>query len=138
MLNENGQNKTPKVKALAPAMKLNIKNGISILVGLAALMGLSLAGSSVARFAHLALPGPVLGLCALLLLFAMLPKLEAAMAPACTFVTRHLGLFIIPAAVGLGQYQGTLKAAPLTLLCVLTASTLITGLVAAVLWQRDT
>jgi holin-like protein len=115
---------------------MRIIYGLSIASGMALLIGLSLAGTTVAQFVHLAIPGPVLGLCALLLLLAMIPKLENAMAPACDFITRHLGLFIIPSAVGLGLYQNTLKDAPFTLLLVLTGSTLITGLVAALLWRR--
>lgn len=117
-------------------MNLRITYGRSLITGMAGLIGLSLAGSTVARLVHSPIPGPVLGLGALLLLLAMMPKLENAMAPACDFITRHLGLFIIPAAVGLGLYQHTLKAAPVTLVLVLTLSTLITGLVAALLWQR--
>ncbi len=117
-------------------MAPRITYGLSIITGMAALIGLSLAGTTLAHMAHVAIPGPVLGLCALLLLFAMIPKLENAMAPACDFITRHLGLFTIPAAVGLGLYQTILKGAPFTLLLVLTLSTLITGLVAAQLWQR--
>jgi holin-like protein len=117
-------------------MAPRITYGLSIITGIIVLAGLNLAGSSVARMAHIAIPGPVLGLGALLLLFAMVPTLENAMTPVCDFITRHLGLFIIPSAVGLGLYQNTLKAAPFKLLLVLALSTLITGLVAALLWQR--
>jgi holin-like protein len=125
------------VGCLAPIpMRTRLKHYGWLIVGLVLLVALSLAGGWIARVFALPIPGPVLGLACLLLLLALVPELEHWIAPACDMLLKYLGLFIVPAAVGLMLYQNVLSAAPAALLFTLTASTLITGVLAACLWPR--
>jgi holin-like protein len=117
-------------------MRTSAKHVLTLGLGMMVLAGLSAGGSLLADISRIAVPGPVLGLLGLLLLFALAPQLEQPLAPACDFMLQHLALFIVPAAVGLALYQPLLRAAPLALLLALTVSTLATGLVAALLWRR--
>lgn len=95
-------------------------------------------GEALERFAHLPLPGPVLGLVALLVALrtGLVPR--AAIAEACSALTGRMALFLVPAAVAVfGPAEWALLSAALVPVVVASVvSTLVVFAVVGLTAQR--
>lgn len=103
--------------------------------GIAVLLGCAVIGGATARLAGIPVPGPILGMLALLVLLALArggdtarPGLDPAVS-ASAWLLRHLQLLFIPAGVGLLAHLGALREEGLPLLAGLVFSWLL-GLIA--------
>ncbi|UQA55858.1 CidA/LrgA family protein [Polyangium aurulentum] len=89
-------------------------------------------GEVIARLTRTAIPGPVIGmflvLAALLVARRAPPEIERA----SDFLTRHLSLFFVPAAVGVMDQVGVLRRDAAPIAAALVVSTLV-GLVTSAL-----
>ncbi len=95
---------------------------MKLLRGLAALLLFQALGEAVARFAGLALPGPVLGMLFLLPLLG-LPAVRALVAPGADALLAHLSLLFVPIGVGVVTHLDVLAEHGLVLFVVLVLST---------------
>ena len=102
--------------------------------GFVALALLSLAGDLAAALLGVAVPGPIVGLGAYLLLLWIWPAFGAWTLPAARLLTRFLGALIVPAAVGLAAFAPFIAGVAPALALVLVVSTLVTGLTTALLY----
>lgn len=95
--------------------------------GLAALLLFQSLGEAVAHFGGLPVPGPVIGLVALLLVLLVRrrwrPAPWAALEQAADGLLAHLSIFFIPAAVGVMLYWEPLVREGLAWVVALVAST---------------
>lgn len=71
-----------------------------MLSALATLLSLQLAGEVVARWLDLPVPGPVLGMSALLAALAARPSWLPSLKPVANGLLQHLSLLFVPAGVG--------------------------------------
>ncbi len=71
-----------------------------MLSALATLLSLQLAGEVVARWLDLPVPGPVLGMSALLAMLATRPSWLLSLKPVANGLLQHLSLLFVPAGVG--------------------------------------
>lgn len=71
-----------------------------MIAGLAVLLSLQLAGEVAVRALGLPLPGPVLGMAALLALLSIFPRLGPVVAPTAGVLLANLSLLFVPAGVG--------------------------------------
>ncbi|MGE0310023.1 MAG: CidA/LrgA family protein [Lautropia sp.] len=95
---------------------------MNLLRGLAALLLFQALGEAVARFAHLALPGPVIGM-VLLLPLLQWPAVRRVVAPGADALLAHLSLLFVPIGVGVVTHLDVLAAHGLALFVVLVLST---------------
>lgn len=104
------------------------------MAGFVVLALLSLAGDLAAALLGVAVPGPIIGLGAYLLLLSVWPAFAAWTLPAARLLTRFLGALIVPAAVGLAAFAPFIAGVAPALALVLVVSTLLTGLTTALLY----
>lgn len=90
---------------------------------LALILTFQLCGEIAARALSLPLPGPVLGLVALLLAFLLRPGLAEAIRPTTTTLLAHLSLFFVPAGVGVVAHWDLLRDQGIGLALALMGST---------------
>lgn len=102
--------------------------------GFLLLVALSVGGDLATQALHLAIPGPVLGMAAYLVILALVPGAVELTAPAARLILRLLGALIVPAAVGLAAFAPYVASAAAPLLAVLVLSTLITGVTTALVY----
>jgi holin-like protein len=77
-----------------------------MLHALALILATQLAGEALTRSLSLPVPGPVLGMVALTIAFAALPRLREAVRPVAQGILGHLSLLFVPAGVGvIGHLQ---------------------------------
>ncbi|WP_209425302.1 CidA/LrgA family protein [Pararhodobacter sp. SW119] len=84
-----------------------------------------LAGEAVARALGLPVPGPVLGMGAMLVLLAGSDRVAAAVVPVGQGILRHLSLLFVPAGVGVVGHLDRLGAEALWLLVAIVVSTVL-------------
>lgn len=94
------------------------------LQGLAFLLLMQSAGEALSHFLKLPVPGPVVGMVALLLALRWAP-VQDAVAPAAGFLLGHLSLLFVPVGVGVMTHLDLLGAYGLRLLLVIVLSTWI-------------
>ena len=94
------------------------------LQGLAFLLLMQSAGEALSHFLKLPVPGPVVGMVALLLALRWQP-VQQAVAPAADFLLNHLSLLFVPVGVGVMTHLDLLGAYGLRLLLVIVLSTWI-------------
>ena len=94
------------------------------LQGLAFLLLMQSAGEALSHFLKLPVPGPVVGMVALLLALRWAP-VQQAVAPAAGFLLNHLSLLFVPVGVGVMTHLDLLGAYGLRLLLVIVLSTWI-------------
>lgn len=94
------------------------------LQGLAFLLLMQSAGEALSHFLKLPVPGPVVGMVALLLALRWQP-VQQAVAPAAGFLLNHLSLLFVPVGVGVMTHLDLLGAYGLRLLLVIVLSTWI-------------
>lgn len=91
---------------------------------LATLLLAQLAGETLARALALPLPGPVIGLATLVLLFAARPRLAATVRPVAQGILGHLSLLFVPAGTGVVGHLDRLGTEAAPILAALLVSTL--------------
>jgi len=89
----------------------------------ALLLAFQLMGEIVTRALGLPLPGPVLGMAALLLAFLAVPRLFGLMEPTAKGLLGHLSLLFVPAGVGIVGHLGRLGAEGAPVLVAILVST---------------
>ncbi|WP_291516805.1 CidA/LrgA family protein [Acidovorax sp.] len=94
------------------------------LQGLAFLLLMQSAGEALSHFLKLPVPGPVVGMVALLLALRWAP-VQDVVAPAAGFLLNHLSLLFVPVGVGVMTHLDLLGAYGLRLLLVIVLSTWI-------------
>jgi putative effector of murein hydrolase LrgA (UPF0299 family) len=96
-----------------------------MILHLTLLLLFQLAGEITARALSLPLPGPVLGLAALVLAFLVWPGLARAVQPTANGLLAHLSLLFVPAGVGVVGHLDKLGAQGGPLLLALIGSTVL-------------
>ncbi|WP_343116231.1 CidA/LrgA family protein [Ostreiculturibacter nitratireducens] len=99
---------------------------------LATILAFQLAGEAAARAFDLPLPGPVLGMVALVAAFLASPRLAAAIRPTAQGLLAHLSLLFVPAGVGVVAHMGVLRDEGLGIFVALVVSTILAIAVGAV------
>lgn len=94
------------------------------LQGLAFLLLMQSAGEALSHFLKLPVPGPVVGMVLLVLALRWGP-VQAAVAPAASFLLSHLSLLFIPVGVGVMTHLALLSEYGLRLVAVIVLSTWI-------------
>jgi holin-like protein len=110
---------------------------VSGLIGLGILLALSLAGGDARKMLHLSLPGPVIGLALLAVVFLVVERFHAwshrhltlHLVPVSRALVSHMGLLFVPAGVGIITEGDALRRDWLPIVAALVGSTLI-GLIA--------
>lgn len=92
---------------------------------LATILAFQLAGEATARAFDLPLPGPVLGMVALVAAFLASPRLAAAVRPTAQGLLAHLSLLFVPAGVGVVAHLGVLRDAGVAIFAALLVSTVL-------------
>jgi len=87
------------------------------------LLACQVAGELVARFAHLPLPGPVLGMALLAVILAAFKRIPEGLATTSDTLLRAMPLFFIPAGVGILTLSDTFRAAWFPISVALLGST---------------
>lgn len=106
-------------------------------IGLVILLALTFAGGSAQKAFQLSLPGPVVGLALLALIFLLVERVHAwshrhlslHVAPVSRLLVSHMGLLFVPAGVGIITEGDTLRREWLPIVAALFGSTFI-GLIA--------
>ncbi len=96
-----------------------------MIAGLAVLLSLQLAGEVAVRALGLPLPGPVLGMAALLALLSTFPRLAAVVAPTAGVLLANLSLLFVPAGVGVVAHLDRVTTEGAGLAVALIASTVL-------------
>jgi len=107
---------------------------MTLLRGLALLLLCQSAGEVLARLLHLPLPGPVLGMLALVALLAW-PRLRAPAGQAADALLGHLSLLFVPVGVGVMTHLALISQYGGRMLVALLLSTWIGLAVTAVVLQ---
>jgi putative effector of murein hydrolase LrgA (UPF0299 family) len=90
---------------------------------LALILAFQLSGEAAARATGLPVPGPVLGMIALVVTLTVFPRLGDTIAPAAQVILSALTLFFVPAGVGVIAHFGVLRDAGPALAVALVVST---------------
>jgi holin-like protein len=106
-----------------------------MLAGLVSLILFQFFGEGIARILGLPVPGPVIGLAALVGAAFIRPTLFDIVAPTADQLLRHLSLLFIPAGVGILQHLGLVRTEAPAIIAVLILSTLVTLAVTALVFQ---
>jgi len=102
------------------------------LIGITVLLLFQCIGEIFARLANLPVPGPVLGMIALLIALRIRGRVPAAAAEAADGLARHLSLLFVPAGVGVMLYVARLANEWLAVSVALVVSTVAAIAAAAV------
>jgi holin-like protein len=92
---------------------------------LAVLLSFQLAGELLVRLWRLPVPGPVVGMALLLLVFAWRPSWRVALQPTAEGLLQHLSLLFVPAGVGVMQHLQRIGDEAVAIAVALTLSTWI-------------
>ncbi len=106
-----------------------------MLLALFSLLLFQLIGEVIARGSGLPIPGPVIGFALLALALAASPGLRREVDPVASGLLRHLSLLFVPAAVGVIQQWGLLRAAALPICAALLVSTWAALIVTALVFR---
>ncbi len=100
------------------------------------LLACQLAGEAVHRLTGLALPGAVIGMVLLLAWLALRPRERPALTAVTGWLTAHLAVMFVPAAVGLIDEGKALSANGAGLVVAIVCSTILTMVVTALVFRR--
>ena len=103
---------------------------------LGVILGASCAGELLRRLIPLPVPAGVYGLCILLLLLATGLVKPDSIRPTASFLIEVMPIMFVPAAVGLMQSWGLLKAALVPFLLTVTVITVVVMGVTALIVQK--
>lgn len=84
-----------------------------------------LGGEIASRGLHLPVPGPVLGMIALVAACMIRPALADRLRPATRGLLSHMALFFVPAGVGVVAHMGVVRADGLALALAIVVSTVL-------------
>lgn len=108
---------------------------------IALLLVCQLAGEAVHRLTGLPLPGSVIGMVLLLTWLALVPRERLTLTQVTGWLTAHLSIMFVPAAVGLMEEGAILSRYGLGIIVAVVVSTLltlaVTGLVFRAVAGRD-
>lgn len=90
------------------------------------LLACQLAGDAIHRLAGLPLPGPVIGMALLLAWLTLLPRDRPTLQAVTGWLTAHLAVMFVPAAVGLVDEGNVLSRYGAGLIVATAISTLLT------------
>ena len=102
------------------------------LIGVTLLLLFQCIGEIIAHLANLPIPGPVLGMIALLAALRLRGRVPVAMAEAADGLARHLSLLFVPAGVGVMLYVARLADEWIAVSVALVVSTIAAIAAAAV------
>ncbi|MDT1061014.1 CidA/LrgA family protein [Paracoccus sp. CPCC 101403] len=102
---------------------------------LAILLSFQLVGEVVARGLGLPLPGPVIGLLALVVSCSLRPPLAERLRPVVQGLLGNLSLFFVPAGVGVIAHVGEFRSDGLAIAIALTVSTALAIGVGAIVFR---
>ncbi len=89
------------------------------------ILGFQLTGEVVSRGLALTVPGPVLGMVALVLACALRPRLADLLRPVTQVLLSHLSLLFVPAGVGVIAHLDKLREYGLGVAVAIAVSTLL-------------
>lgn len=95
------------------------------------LLACQLAGEVVSQYFRIPVPGPVVGLVLLLLVFHFVPAMREALYETSTVILRNLSLLFVPAGVGVMLHAATVFDQWLAIVVSLVLGTIITLTVTA-------
>ncbi len=93
-----------------------------------------LAGEFLSQTFELIVPGPVIGMVILLVLFMTVPKVAAAIQPTALGLLSHLSLLFVPAGVGIIGHLDQLGADGVPIMIALAVSTALAITVSALVF----
>lgn len=102
---------------------------------IALLLVCQLAGEAIHRLTGLPLPGSVIGMVLLLAWLAFVPKERLTLTRVTGWLTAHLSVMFVPAAVGLMEEGAILSRYGLSLAVAVAVSTLLTLAVTALVFR---
>ena len=105
---------------------------------IALLLVCQLAGEAVHRLTGLPLPGSVIGMVLLLAWLALVPRERLTLTQVTGWLTAHLSIMFVPAAVGLMEEGAILSRYGLGILVAVVVSTLLTLAVTALVFRAVT
>ncbi|MFN6977506.1 MAG: CidA/LrgA family protein [Gemmobacter sp.] len=91
---------------------------------LATILAFQLGGEAISRGLGLPVPGPVIGMIALVGAMTAAPRLGTMLTPAAQGILGNLTLFFVPAGVGVIAHAGVLRDAGPALALALVVSTI--------------
>lgn len=97
----------------------------ALIPALITILTFQLGGEVVSRALHLPLPGPVLGMVALVVVFALSPRLLDLVRPVAQGLLANLSLLFVPAGVGVVAHLPVLAEAGPALAVALVVSTVL-------------
>ncbi len=107
-----------------------------MLANLTILLVCQLVGEVIARFAHLPLPGPVVGMALLFIGLLIKGGVPKGLDQAATTLLSHLSVLFIPAGVGIVAYLGLIEREWLPIGASLVLGTLLSIAVTGVVMDR--
>ena len=102
---------------------------------IALLLVCQLAGEAVHRLTGLPLPGAVIGMVLLLAWLAFVPRERLTLTQVTGWLTAHLSIMFVPAAVGLMEEGAILSRYGLGIVVAVVVSTLLTLAVTALVFR---
>ena len=102
---------------------------------IALLLVCQLAGEVIHRLTGLPLPGSVIGMVLLLAWLAFVPKERLTLTQVTGWLTAHLSIMFVPAAVGVMEEGAILSRHGLGIVVAVTVSTLLTLAVTALVFR---
>lgn len=93
--------------------------------GILILLGAQVLGEILARAAGLPLPGPVLGMIAVLALLVAVPRLRETIRTTAQALLSHLSLLFVPAGAGVVGHLGTLGDSTVAVILAIVASAVL-------------
>lgn len=99
------------------------------------LLACQLAGEAIHRLTGLALPGAVIGMVLLVAWLALVPRERPILTEVTGWLTAHLAVMFVPAAVGLIDEGAVLSRYGLGLVVATVVSTLLTLAVTALVFR---
>lgn len=94
--------------------------------GLALILSFQLAGEVASRMLGLGLPGPVLGMVGMLVLFAVRPEVSLQIKQVAQGLLANMSLFFVPAGVGVIAHRDVLTDYGWAVAVALVGSTVLT------------
>jgi len=95
------------------------------------LLACQLAGEIVSQYFAIPVPGPVVGMVLLIVVYHFAPVTRGALRETSSTILRHLSLLFVPAGVGVMLHAGTVLDQWLAILVSLVLGTVITLTVTA-------
>ena len=102
---------------------------------IALLLVCQLAGEAVHRLTGLPLPGSVIGMVLLLAWLALVPRERLTLTQVTGWLTAHLSIMFVPAAVGVMEEGAILSSYGLGIIVAVVVSTLLTLAVTALVFR---